>query len=96
MRPPHDAHGVQRARVHASLERCLGKLALVESSLAELAASDKGLPRGLAAALRRHNANEARRELHAIGALIGRILAPVEDPFAVAHGSTASQFEQEG
>jgi hypothetical protein len=72
MKPHRDVAGIS-----GGLERCLGKLRLVDCAVAELAAPEKGLPRGLAAALRRHHAREARRELHAIGALLSRIIAPV-------------------
>jgi hypothetical protein len=63
--------------IYGDIERCLGKLRLVEAAVGELVAPEKGLPRGLAAALRHHHSREARRELHAIGAILSRIIAPV-------------------
>jgi hypothetical protein len=72
MTPPHDI-----ARIYRDLERCLGKLRLVENSVSELAVPDKGLPPRLATALRQHNTAEARRELFEIGAVLSRILAPI-------------------
>lgn len=66
-----------RSIYSAPIAEALGRLRLVEHAVAELAASETGLPRGLARALRRRHAREAERELHHVSALLSRALAPV-------------------
>jgi hypothetical protein len=61
-------------RLSADLERALGKLRLIDHAVSELVAPDKMrlLPFDLAMRLHAFHTRAARRELHAVAAILNR------------------------